>query len=196
MFSWYNDIKCVLHTFQPSSRWEFTFFPIAAIGEPLQRRERPWPCRTALTFIIITPFGWGSASSAKIQRDRTRKPDWANVPLSALKLLAVESWSLGKANLRVSGLCYRAGATHGLPGTEVILCVVVCVLGPCHCVVPAVNSAGAGAVIRGNCRESTLSPRQSFSPHYHCLRDSWESKITQFHAYPLGELGGPHFSLN
>ena len=97
--------------------------------------------------------GWGSASSAKIQGDQTRKPDWANVPLSALKLLAIESWSLRKANLRVSGLCYRAGATHGLPCTEVILCVVVCVLGLCHCFVPAVNSAIAGAVICGNCCE-------------------------------------------
>ena len=117
--------------------------------------------------------GWGSASSGKIQGDRTRKPDWANVPLSALKLLAVESWNLRKANLRVSGLCYRAGATHGLPCTEVILCVVVCVLGPCHCVVPAVNSAGAGTVIRGNCRESALSPRQSHLPH------SWRMELHQ-----------------
>ena len=33
----------------------------------------------------------------------------------------------GKNNLRVSGLCYRAGATHGLPSTEVLLCVVLCV---------------------------------------------------------------------
>ena len=104
-----------------------------------------------------------------------------HLPLSALKLLTIESWSLRKANLRVSGLCYRAGAKHGLPCTEVILSVVLCVYWPCHCVVPAVNSAGAGTVIRGNCRESALSPRQSLSPHsqwkkwtFHYLtRRSW-----------------------
>ena len=49
------------------------------------------------------------------------------MPQSPLTLFIVESWSLQKVNLRVSGLCYRAGATLGLPCTEVILCVVSCV---------------------------------------------------------------------
>ena len=120
---------------------------------------------------------------------------------------AVECCSLRKANLRVSGLYYIAGATHGLPCTEVILCVVVCVLGPCHCVVPAVDSAGAGAVIRGNCRESTLSPRQSLSPQQlsfeSCIPIGWKacnchtSQYTHFEYtfLKLGRITGSHFSL-
>ena len=71
-------------------------------------------------------FGWGSASSAKSQGDRTWKPEQQTFHRAPEVVCAVECCSLRKANLRVSSLCYIAGATHGLPCTEVILCVVVC----------------------------------------------------------------------
>ena len=84
---------------------------------------------------------------------------------------AVECCSLRKANLRVSGLCYIAGATHGLLCTEVILCVVVClftcVRNRVIAVVPAVTvpvPARWSAVVY---RESTLSTRQPLSPHWY-----------------------------